>query len=339
MRGRRVAQRRAREARHVHRHGDRPGTNERRPDRRDRERRARMGARRAGPTNARPPYVPVPFSALAGWTAAPCCWIRSEPPRSTMPTSSAAPCSRTSGNGSGRGYFPRAARTWRAPSRASASRCDRCGALDASTLGKIEVVGRTPRLPDRMYTNRMSNLAVGSIRYGFMLGLDGWCSTTGRDAPGRGSLPRDDDDGRRGGRAGPFEEWLQTEWPELRVSCTSVTEQWASSRSADPGARMSSRVSGRCGPRRRSVPVDDLAGGNGGGRALPRMPRQLPRRALIRAPRLLVARRPRVGCGVAAGAARTGPRRCTSSARRRVRDRRTGDGRHGHADDLGMGGS
>src|SRR5262249_38692814 len=24
-----------------------------------------------------------------------------------------------------------------------------------------------------------------------------------------------------------LEEWLQTEWPELRVSCTEVTEQWA----------------------------------------------------------------------------------------------------------------
>ena len=24
-----------------------------------------------------------------------------------------------------------------------------------------------------------------------------------------------------------MEEWLQTEWPQLRVWCTSVTEQWA----------------------------------------------------------------------------------------------------------------
>ena len=41
---------------------------------------------------------------------------------------------------------------------------------------------------DRMYTNRMSTLAVGSIRYGFMLGLDGMVyvhvrlSSQGRDA-------------------------------------------------------------------------------------------------------------------------------------------------------------
>jgi sarcosine oxidase subunit alpha len=34
-----------------------------------------------------------------------------------------------------------------------------------------------------------------------------------------------------------FEEWLQTEWPDLRVSCTSVTEQWAVIAVNGPGAR------------------------------------------------------------------------------------------------------
>jgi sarcosine oxidase subunit alpha len=34
-----------------------------------------------------------------------------------------------------------------------------------------------------------------------------------------------------------FEEWLQTEWPELRVYCTSVTEQWAVAAVAGPKAR------------------------------------------------------------------------------------------------------
>ena len=34
-----------------------------------------------------------------------------------------------------------------------------------------------------------------------------------------------------------FEEWLQTEWPELRVYCTSVTEQWADVAIAGPRAR------------------------------------------------------------------------------------------------------
>jgi sarcosine oxidase subunit alpha len=34
-----------------------------------------------------------------------------------------------------------------------------------------------------------------------------------------------------------FEEWLQTEWPELEVWCTSVTEQWAVAAVGGPDAR------------------------------------------------------------------------------------------------------
>ena len=101
--------------------------------------------------------------------------------------------------------------------------------MDASTLGKIEVVGAdAPAFLDRMYTNRMSNLAVGSIRYGLMLGLDGMVLDDGvamRLADDRYLVTT-----TTGGAAtvlDRFEEWLQTEWPDLRVYCTSVTEQWA----------------------------------------------------------------------------------------------------------------
>jgi len=103
------------------------------------------------------------------------------------------------------------------------------GAMDASTLGKIEVVGAdAPAFLDRMYTNRMSNLAVGSIRYGLMLGLDGMVLDDGvamRLAEDRYLVTT-----TTGGAAvvlDRFEEWLQTEWPDLEVFCTSVTEQWA----------------------------------------------------------------------------------------------------------------
>ena len=34
-----------------------------------------------------------------------------------------------------------------------------------------------------------------------------------------------------------FEEWLQTEWPDMRVYCTSVTEQWTDVAVAGPKAR------------------------------------------------------------------------------------------------------
>ncbi|HVD68464.1 MAG TPA: glycine cleavage T C-terminal barrel domain-containing protein, partial [Actinomycetota bacterium] len=113
------------------------------------------------------------------------------------------------------------------------------GALDASTLGKIEVVGPDAAVfLDRMYTNRMSNLSVGSIRYGFMLGLDGMVFDDGvamRLAEDRYLVTT-----TTGGAAAVldrFEEWLQTEWPDLRVCCTSVTEQWAVVAVGGPQAR------------------------------------------------------------------------------------------------------
>jgi sarcosine oxidase subunit alpha len=91
---------------------------------------------------------------------------------------------------------------------------------------------------DRMYTNRMSNLAVGSIRYGLMLGLDGMVLDDGvamRLAEDRYLVTT-----TTGGAAmvlDRFEEWLQTEWPELDVWCTSVTEQWAVAALGGPDAR------------------------------------------------------------------------------------------------------
>jgi sarcosine oxidase subunit alpha len=106
-------------------------------------------------------------------------------------------------------------------------------------LGKIEVVGPDAGVfLDRMYTNRMSNLAVGSIRYGLMLGLDGMVFDDGvamRLADDRYLVST-----TTGGAAAVldrFEQWLQTEWTDLRVYCTSVTEQWAVAGVTGPAAR------------------------------------------------------------------------------------------------------
>jgi sarcosine oxidase subunit alpha len=113
------------------------------------------------------------------------------------------------------------------------------GVLDASTLGKIEVIGPdAASFLDRMYTNRMSTLVVGSIRYGFLLGLDGMVADDGvamRLADDRFFVTTTT--GNAAMVLDRFEEWLQTEWPDLRVYCTSVTEQWADVAVAGPRAR------------------------------------------------------------------------------------------------------
>jgi sarcosine oxidase subunit alpha len=114
------------------------------------------------------------------------------------------------------------------------------GVLDASTLGKIEIKGRDAALfLDRVYTNTFSTLAVGRCRYGLMCREDGMVfddGVTTRLAPDRFLMTT-----TTGGASRVLdwlEEWLQTEWPDLDVYLTSVTEQWATVAIAGPNARL-----------------------------------------------------------------------------------------------------
>ncbi len=111
--------------------------------------------------------------------------------------------------------------------------------MDGSTLGKIEVQGPDAgAFLDRMYTNLMSSLKVGSIRYGVMCGVDGMVIDDGtvfRLAEDRFLLTTTT--GNAAKIMDWLEEWLQTEWPELRAWCTSVTEQWATMAVVGPQSR------------------------------------------------------------------------------------------------------
>ena len=54
------------------------------------------------------------------------------------------------------------------------------GIFDASTLGKIEVVGPDAvEFMNRMYTNPWTKLGIGRCRYGVLLGEDGFISDDG----------------------------------------------------------------------------------------------------------------------------------------------------------------
>ena len=111
--------------------------------------------------------------------------------------------------------------------------------MDASTLGKIDIQGPdVVEFLNRMYTNAFDTVKVGSCRYGLMckvdgmvfddgvvmhLGPDHWLATT-----------------TTGGAAAVLdwmEEWLQTEWPDLRVRLTSVTDHWADIAVVGPRSR------------------------------------------------------------------------------------------------------
>jgi sarcosine oxidase subunit alpha len=111
--------------------------------------------------------------------------------------------------------------------------------MDATTLGKIEIWGPDAgEFLNRIYTNAFKKLPVGSARYGVMCRPDGMIFDDGvtlRLAEDRYFMTT-----TTGGAAGVLdwlEEWLQTEWPELEVFCTSVTEQWTTVAVVGPQSR------------------------------------------------------------------------------------------------------
>ena len=127
-------------------------------------------------------------------------------------------------------YFPRAGEDMHAAvARECRSVRSACGIFDASTLGKIEVVGSdAAEFMNRLYVNNWSNLGVGRSRYGILLREDGFINDDGvvaRTAADRfhvttttGGAPR---------VLAMMEDYRQTEWPDLKVWLTSTTEQWA----------------------------------------------------------------------------------------------------------------
>jgi len=113
------------------------------------------------------------------------------------------------------------------------------GIFDASTLGKIEIIGPdAARFLEMIYTNNWMKLEVGKARYGFMLGEDGMVMDDGV------TIRLADDHffmhTTTGGAAGVLtwmERWLQTEWPDLKVFLTSVTDHWATAAVVGPNSR------------------------------------------------------------------------------------------------------
>jgi sarcosine oxidase, subunit alpha len=103
------------------------------------------------------------------------------------------------------------------------------GMLDASTLGKIELVGPDAALfLSRMYTGDFTTLSPGRCRYAVLLGENGFIRDDGVVA--RLAADRFHVTTTTGGAAfvlHHMEDYLQTEFPTLRVWLTSVTEQWA----------------------------------------------------------------------------------------------------------------
>lgn len=110
---------------------------------------------------------------------------------------------------------------------------------DVSTLGRIEVTGRDAgEFLDRIQTSDVAELPVGSARYGMMCRADGSVFEHGmvlRLAEERFRLSTTTSNASA--VLDWLEYWSQAEWPELRVTFTPVTEQWAAIALTGPSSR------------------------------------------------------------------------------------------------------
>jgi sarcosine oxidase subunit alpha len=184
---------------------------------------------RVGFTTFRMPYTPVSFGSFAGTSRG----DLFDPVRTTPihPWAQArAAVFENVGLWKRARYFPRGGEDMHgAVARECRAVRSACGIFDASTLGKIEVVGPdAAEFMNRLYINNWSNLGVGRARYGILLREDGFIYDDGVVA--RIGTDRFHVTTTTGGAPrvlAMMEDYRQTEWPELSVWLTSTTEQWA----------------------------------------------------------------------------------------------------------------
>jgi sarcosine oxidase, subunit alpha len=187
----------------------------------------------------RPPYVPVSFAQLAGRDRG----ALHDPVRTTSIHAwhvAHGAVFEDIGQWKRPRYFPRDGEAMdEAVLRECAAARRSVAVMDASTLGKIDLQGPdVGAFLDRIYTNRFSNLAVGACRYGLMCKADGMVFDDGVTCRlGEDRWHMTTTTGNAAAVLDWLEEWLQTEWPDLRVHATSVTEQWATIAAVGPRSR------------------------------------------------------------------------------------------------------
>jgi sarcosine oxidase subunit alpha len=182
-----------------------------------------------GTTTFRQPYKPVTFAALAGQHVGDLFAPRRTTPMHGWHRRNGAVFEPVGDWLRARAYLQPGESFAEAVQREAKAARTTIGVLDASTLGKIDVCGPDAReFLNRVYTNAWMKLAPGRARYGLMLGEDGMVMDDGVT-----TCIADDHfhmTTTTGGAArvlAKLEDYLQTEWPELNVYLTSVTEQWA----------------------------------------------------------------------------------------------------------------
>ena len=137
-------------------------------------------------------------------------------------------------------YFPKNGETmYQAVQRESKAARESAGILDASTLGKIDIQGEdASEFLNRVYTNAWSKLAIGKCRYGLMLNEDGMVYDDGVTTRlGENHYIMTTTTGGAANVLSKLEDYLQTEWPELNVYLTTVTDQYSTMSICGPNSK------------------------------------------------------------------------------------------------------
>ncbi len=192
-----------------------------------------------GTTTFRPPYTPLTFGTIVGRNVGEYFDIFRRTPIHDWHVKNNAEFENV-GQWKRAWYYPKDGENmYEAVQRESKAARDSAGILDASTLGKIDIQGTdASEFLNRVYTNAWSKLSVGKCRYGLMLNEDGMVYDDG-------VTTRLDENHyimttTTGGAAtvlGKLEDYLQTEWPELDVYLTSVTDHYATISVCGPNSK------------------------------------------------------------------------------------------------------
>ena len=192
-----------------------------------------------GTTTFRPNYVPISFGLFAGLERG----DLFDPIRKTSPhaqhVAAGAPFEDV-GQWKRPWYFPKPGEDMHAAvNREVLAVRKSVGIMDASTLGKIDIQGPdAAKLLNWLYTNPWLKLEVGKARYGLMLDENGMVFDDGvtvRLAEDRFLMTT-----TTGGAARVLtwmERWVQTEWPDMKVYMTTVTDQWSTFAVVGPKSR------------------------------------------------------------------------------------------------------
>ncbi|MDB4845855.1 sarcosine oxidase subunit alpha family protein [Candidatus Pelagibacter sp.] len=192
-----------------------------------------------GTTTFRPPYTPLTFGTIVGRNVGEYFDVFRRTPMNDWHLENKAEFENV-GQWKRAWYYPKKnEKIHEAVQRESLAARKSAGILDASTLGKIDIQGSdSSEFLNRVYTNAWSKLGIGKCRYGLMLNEDGMVyddGVTTRLSENHYIMTT-----TTGGAANvlsKLEDYLQTEWPELDVYLTSVTDHFATASICGPNSK------------------------------------------------------------------------------------------------------